>query len=254
MLTLPTYVFSYMDIALIIFLLIGLFIGFKRGLLLSLIELLGLIVALWLSFVFAPQVAERIPLMRASEIIAQFPLIGALLLQQINTILWFFILFAAISLLLVLIKPMFKAVNKIPVVGGINQFLGALLGGLKTLFLVWLLSLLLYTPLFSNGSQLVEESYLRFYRDLPIQMPIQTEFDYDIFIKVLKNERLEENETDSLQDYIEELFKQEALRSYITNLLESGQLGEFNFDDIQTWFSGFNAIESIESWWESVRP
>jgi len=254
MFTLPTYVFTYLDVALVLFLLLGLINGFRRGLLLSLIDLIGLILALWLSFRFAPTLAEMIPLMRASEVVSQFPLLGLLLLQQINTIMWFFILFAAISLILLLIKPMFKAINKVPIVGGVNQILGALLGALKTLFMLWLLSLLLYTPLFNNGKALVEASYLRFYRELPIVLPIETEFDYAIFIKLIKNERLDQSESESLEAYMDDLFKQEALQAYLNGLLESGQLGDLELKDIQAWLSQFDALDAIESWWESVRP
>ena len=227
---------------------------YRKGFLLSLLDILGFILALVVAYLFSSHLARMMPLLRGEDVIAQFPMIGLLIFYQVNTIVWFFILFVVISLILLLLRPALKSVNKIPLVGTVNQLLGAALEGLKALFFLWLLSLLLSTPLFSNGQALVETSLLNVYQTLAIESPFSAGLNTDIIYKLSRQEELSEDEEAAIQTYVKGIFEQEAFRAYVAEMFESGALSELDFQDIQTWFNELDALDSIESWWESVRP
>jgi uncharacterized membrane protein required for colicin V production len=254
MFTIPIQVFTYFNVLLIAYVLLSLFFGFRKGFLLSLLDILGFILAIVLAFIFAPRLAQMIPLMSDADVITQFPMLGLLIFYQVNTLIWFFILFVIISLVLLLLRPVLKSVNKIPLVGGINQILGAALGGLKALFFLWLLSLLLATPLFSNGQALVDESFLGAYQTLNIESPLNSSLNIDLLYKLSRQEDLTDEEEAAIQSYVKGIFEQEAFRSYVQDMFDSGRLSELDFADLQSWFNDLDALNSIESWWETVRP
>jgi hypothetical protein len=104
-----------------------------------------------------------------------------LILIKINTAVWFVILYIAISLLIMLGRPLVKAVGKIPGLKTINSMFGAVFSLIGWYVTVLILILLLSTPLVTNGQTVIEELALN-----DIKQYSTIFFDY-------ANQRIEEN-------------------------------------------------------------
>ena len=84
----------------------------------------------------------------------------------INTVVWFIIIVLVLNLLFVLIKPVFKALTKVPVLGSINKLLGGILGLIRAFIICLLLSVLITLPVIKNGKDIKNNSILRFGDDI----------------------------------------------------------------------------------------
>jgi uncharacterized membrane protein required for colicin V production len=254
MFELPITFLPYINFVLIALLILGVIAGYKRGFILSLLDVLGLVLAIFLSHRFAPQLAASVPIVRASEITQQFSFLGMIVVQYANTIVWFFILFALINLSYLLLRPLLKGFNKVPLLGGLNRLLGAAFGGLKWLFYGWLISLLLSTPIFANGQVFVENSLLANYRTYLTQIPDFVSLDVQLFDKLLRNESLNAQDEASLKGWFEELFTQEDFQTNLDTWFEQGLINETHYERFMDWFSDANPNRSFDQWWDSVKP
>ena len=106
-----------------------------------------------------------------------------------DTLIYMIIVFILLKLLYLIIKPLFGFVSKIPLIGFINDIGGALMGIVNATIVVLLFCMLLNTPLFKNGNEVKEKTYLKTinglsYKALEFSMDhfdFQKEFkDFDI--------------------------------------------------------------------------
>lgn len=254
MFELPITFLPYINFVLIALLVLGVLAGYKRGFVLSLLDVLGLLLALFLSHRFAPQLAASVPIVRVSEIAQQWSFLGVIVLQYANTLVWFFILFALINLSYLLLKPLLKGFNKLPLLGGVNRLLGAGFGGLKWLFYGWLISLLLSTPIFANGKIFVENSFLSAYDTYLNDVSYFVNFDVGLFDKLLRNESLDAQDEATLKVWFEELLNQEDFLANLDLWLKQGLINEASYQRFMDWFSDLSPERSFDQWWDSVQP
>lgn len=154
--TIPNTYFTYLNLALIIFYLAFAVIGYKNGLVLQIVDLLSNILALFISYFLAPILAQHLPLVRLD------PSYEALNLNFLmDTIIYMIIIFVIIKIIYLLIKPVFAFVSKIPLIGFINRIGGLLMGIINATIIIILFCMLLDTPLFKNGEQIKENTYLK---------------------------------------------------------------------------------------------
>ena len=176
--------FIYLNLALIILYLAFVVIGYKNGLILQIVDLVYNILALFIGYFLAPILASHFPIVKLDEVYMALKL-NVLM----DTLIYMIIVFILLKLLYLIIKPLFGFVSKIPLIGFINDIGGALMGIVNATIVVLLFCMLLNTPLFKNGNEVKEKTYLKTinglsYKALEFSMDhfdFQKEFkDFDI--------------------------------------------------------------------------
>ncbi|MDP2813694.1 MAG: CvpA family protein [Erysipelotrichaceae bacterium] len=158
--TFPTTWIVWVTPVLIIWLVLSLWIGYKRGFLLQLYNLLALFAAVLFAWILSEPFAKVFTIFKPDVGAFNQTAIEEIIQIRINSALWFVILFIAISLLIMLGRPLIKAIGKIPGLKTINSFFGAVFALLGCYITVLILILLLSTPLITNGQTVFEESGL----------------------------------------------------------------------------------------------
>lgn len=154
---------SQVDIFVIIIFVFCAFRSGTKGFLLSLIDLIGTVVIFAVSYILAPLGAETIDLTSYFlNVDVGNEYLNALILEKSNEIVWFFAIFIGTSILLLMVKPIFKTIGKIPVIKQLNSLLGAIFGIVQAYVYCLLFIFLLSTPFIPNGSQIIEDSLLRY--------------------------------------------------------------------------------------------
>lgn len=176
--------FTYLNLALIILYLAFIVIGYKNGLILQIVDLVYNILALFIGYFLAPILASHFPIVKLDEVYMALKL-NVLM----DTLIYMIIVFILLKLLYLIIKPLFGFVSKIPLIGFVNDIGGALMGIVNATIVVLLFCMLLNTPLFKNGNEVKEKTYLKTinglsYKALEFSMDhfdFQKEFkDFDI--------------------------------------------------------------------------
>lgn len=176
--------FTYLNLALIILYLAFVVIGYKNGLILQIVDLVYNILALFIGYFLAPILASHFPIVKLDEVYMALKL-NVLM----DTLIYMIIVFILLKLLYLIIKPLFGFVSKIPLIGFVNDIGGALMGIVNATIVVLLFYMLLNTPLFKNGNEVKEKTYLKTinglsYKALEFSMDhfdFQKEFkDFDI--------------------------------------------------------------------------
>ncbi len=145
---------------LIVSFIIMMIIGYKTGLLLQLFSLLSMIVKLVLAWMFSPILARVFVFYQPDLGILEESALDDLITQNINTIIWFIVLYLVLSIAFLFLKPLIKGVGKLPIIKTVNQFAGMLFGAIKFYIYALILIFLLQTPLVANGQEVVEETWL----------------------------------------------------------------------------------------------
>ncbi len=158
--TLPVNIFQYVNAAILIFVALMLIYGYFKGFLLQIFSILLFIAVVFVSWMIAPVLAKALPLMQTSEQFNVIPVIGPIFQNTINTIFWFIIIVFGLMILSFFFKPVLKGIGKIPLVKQVNRLLGLLLGGIKAVVVLILVTLLIGSGLFTNGKDLIEQSFL----------------------------------------------------------------------------------------------
>lgn len=159
------------NILIALFVLIRLRMGLTKGLLLMLFELLSLGIALLFASMLLPVVSSQWMIVNISDANINTEILEAIS-GLANQIVWFFILFAIGSLLMLLVTPLIKVISKVPIFKPINSFFGAMFSLIGTWIWLFIVSLILMLPWIPSGSTLVNQSWFA-----PIQTHTLTLFD-----------------------------------------------------------------------------
>ncbi len=141
--------------------------GYMRGLVAQILDIVSLLASLVLAWLFAPQLANTVPIIPSTLDWFQTPLIGDSLHQISNTVVWYILVFIAVSVIMTfVVKPAAKTIHAIPIAKTLNRLLGAVFGMIAPLIIAIIATFVLSSPLFINGRSVVEASYLAPITDL----------------------------------------------------------------------------------------
>lgn len=159
MITFPNEFIKYLNIVLIIWLLVNVARGYRKGLLLLVVDLVGTAVALFAAWVFAPVMVKIFQFVTppGSGLIT----IDQLVTQQINQLIWFLILFVVARVLLFFVTPLASAISKVPVVKQVNSFVGGAFSIVIFVFKVFILIYFLTFPVIKNGQDIIDNTWLK---------------------------------------------------------------------------------------------
>ena len=145
---------TYMVInaAVLILAAIQILIGVKRGFLIQLMDCVGLLLSLFVAWLFSPVLAEWAAIVPASLNPARDTVLGPWVYGLMNQIVWFIAVFIICKLILLLVRPVVKMLG--------NQLLGGLFGLVNTGIWLVVISILLMLPFFENGQQVIDATLL----------------------------------------------------------------------------------------------
>lgn len=153
--------FIYINVAIVVLYVAFAIIGYKNGLALQVIDLIYNVLAVVVAWFVSPILAAHFPLVKLDEL---YTALGLNVL--IDTLIYCVIVFIVLKLIYLFIKPLFKGVTKLPIIGFVNKVGGFLFGLINATIVILLLSMLLNTPMFSNGKEVKDNTYLKYCNEL----------------------------------------------------------------------------------------
>ena len=154
----PNDFIIYMDGFLLIVLLLCIYRGYKRGLLLQLMGLVTTLVSLLIAWIFSDVAAEIVPIVSYSA--SGLGNIDAFVANYASRLVWLVILFVIIRVALMVLTPIASFISKMPLIKQVNSFVGAGFGVFQFAVYMFLLVLFLGLPVVTNGRDIIEISKL----------------------------------------------------------------------------------------------
>lgn len=160
----PESYFIYISIFVIALYIVLMIIGYNKGFLFELVNMLYTILSIFIAWVVSPVLAKKFPLISIEKIDSQYSLLNTFfnLDNLLNNIAYFIITFLILKILYIFISLLTKSMNKIPVLGKLNKILGMFTGIFNATLITMALSMLLTLPLFKNGKDVREKTILKY--------------------------------------------------------------------------------------------
>lgn len=213
----PQVFIPFLGILCLFFLITNIYSGYRDGFVMKGCELLSTLFCVMIAWSLSDVLSVHFPLLRE-----HFTMFGNEALDQsmylfMNRLLLFLVLTILLRIALLLVRPLFKAINWIPFIGFLNRLAGAGLGILQGGIMIILLVFVLNSPLFVNGEMALKESGLNQVKE--------------------KMDLLLDGDT---------LYKQmESLQKLLVN---QNQMMEDDYNQVRKWLQsqGFNENEQAE--------
>ncbi len=183
--------------------------GYMRGLLAQVLDIVSLLASIVLAWLFAPQLASSVTIIPSTLEWFQTPLIGDSLHQIANTMVWYIIVFIVVSVVMTfIVKPAAKTIHAIPIAKTINRILGAVFGLIAPCIIAIIATFVLSSPLFTNGRNVVEASYLApitELTDIALESIVAQTESGSLVQKVLDGEPITTEDFQSIPDWFAKL-------------------------------------------------
>lgn len=221
-------------------------IGYLRGLIKQLFDLVAIILGLLLAYLFAASLASAYPLLPSNWSIFQVPFIGIFVFKQANMAVWTIII-CILTLILVLIARHFVLkVVKSPLSKRVNHILGAVYAIIPAMALIFLISTIIVIPVFSNGVDIANQTVLK--PLVPISNSlinqVYTAVDPDgVFDKLMNNEELTVEDKDSVKTLLVTMGVPEDVSVIAVNAFTGTAPTEADVEVIKTWIEDNNITE-----------
>lgn len=135
--------------------------GYNTGILRRLIGLVGSIISYWIAWILCGVFAKYINIASAKSLGLSGTPFEAIAKTYVNQIAWFILLFLVLRILFFVVDRIAKGVHKVPGLHAVSALLGAAFGVLEAFVWIVVITVLLHTPLFKNGSYIVENSLIK---------------------------------------------------------------------------------------------
>lgn len=154
----------YLNIIMALIVIFSLVSGYQKGLLKGIINLVRMMLSLIVASLFSGPLAQVFPLLNYKSGSVASMITDALELHG-SKLMWFVILFIATYLVTMVIEWMFGFVDRIPILNSVNRLAGLGLGFILAYFKLYLLLVLLVSPVFKNAQPLIDNSYMKVIQD-----------------------------------------------------------------------------------------
>ena len=135
--------------------------GYNTGILRRLIGLVGSIISYWIAWILCGVFAKYINIISVKSLGLSGTPFEAIAKTYVNQIAWFILLFLLLRMLFFVVDRIAKGVHKVPGLHAVSALLGAAFGVLEAFVWMVVITVLLHTPLFKNGSYIVENSLIK---------------------------------------------------------------------------------------------
>lgn len=218
MFTVPFNMLVFTNFIILIWFLIDLYQGYRKGLLLQVLAWVSTFVALVVAWLFSSPLGEVFPWFYSSKGIGVTSIDSAIA-QQVNRMVWFFIAFVVIRLLLLAVTPLASFISKMPLIKQVNSTIGGLASMLLFVFKLVLVCLFLTFPVIKNGQEVIDASILRHVE--AISEPIFSFIDETIAANsglqsIIAHQQLDEEQSAAVISWLESLnFSETEIMEYL---------------------------------------
>ena len=220
MIEIPFSFLEYTNFLILTWFIIAIYRGYKRGLILQVVDLATTLVSLFAAWILSPVFQNVYHFFGSSN--TGFVEIAQLIGLQANRLVWFVILFVLIRIVLMIIRPLAAAISKMPLIRQVNSWVGLAFAVFYFAIKIVILVALLGTPMVKNGNAVVERSLLK-----PIQDVSQPVLDSLVNV-ISRNEALQSV-----------LFKQELTPEQAISLTKWLQKNGFTHNEIKEFLSKY---------------
>lgn len=231
---------NILDIIIILFLILGAYIGFKDGFAKSLVKCLGIFVAVILAFVLKNPMSEilmtYLPFIEFSSIVKGAVVLNILVYEVISFVLILIVLLIGLRVLNTVTGVIEKILELTIIFGMPSKILGLILGVIRNYSIVFVILFILSTPTFENVS-LIKDSTLR--KPILESTPLVSIFTknsslmYDEFNKLSAKYENEQNGEGFNYDTLQLLLKYNVVKTNtIERLVERGKINISNIDEL----------------------
>lgn len=197
----------------VLFYIVMFFMGYKKGFVLQLIDLIGLIAVIYIAWLFSPVLASYFAIWPKDLIPLSASIFQDAIYGYVNQFVWFILIFIVLKLCLMIIRPLIKVLQNIPILKQLNSICGSLFSIVYSTVWMVLLAFILTLPIIPNGSNYVTQSWLQ---------PILT------------------NTSTLINDLEEPLSKNNALSNIVDDMNE---LSDNDREALKEWFEENNLDE-----------
>lgn len=152
----------FINIGVILFLVISIVLGYKRGFLWQVIKTIGILAVILLSWILAPGFSDLIKVFPKKFAPFQDTPLADIFYDKINVLVWFVIIVLVGVIIIAIIKPVFKVILEFPIIKQFDSLLGAFFALIPTFIVIILITFLLNTAIFTNGKDIVDNSILKY--------------------------------------------------------------------------------------------
>ena len=135
--------------------------GYNTGILRRLIGLVGSVISYWIAWILCGVFAKYINIVSVKSLGISGTPFEAIAKTYVNQIAWFILLFLLLRMLFFVVDRIAKGVHKVPGLHAVSALLGAAFGVLEAFVWIVVITVLLHTELFKNGSYIVENSLIK---------------------------------------------------------------------------------------------
>jgi uncharacterized membrane protein required for colicin V production len=256
--TIETSLFPLINLILIALVVLMVIWGYFKGFLLQLLSFTVWVTVFLMSWLLAPVLAQLLPILTPDAGLAQLPVIGPLITTAANAVIWFVIIVVVMLLLSLLLRPVLKAVGKIPILKEMNHALGMLFALLKAALLLAALTLFLESSLFTNGSDVVQSGILRVVSPVTasISTQLRSQVDPDgVVAKMLDGKPYSTEETTTLETWLQARGLESELVAPVSKLIRRSALSSEDVLILKAWLEA-NGLsnEAIEDLLSMFKP
>lgn len=151
----------YFSVFVVIFFILKAAQGYNTGILRRLIGLVGSVISYWIAWILCGVFAKYINIVSVKSLGISGTPFEAIAKTYVNQIAWFILLFLVLRMLFFVVDRIAKGVHKVPGLHAVSALLGAAFGILEAFVWMVVITVLLHTPLFKNGSYIVENSLIK---------------------------------------------------------------------------------------------
>lgn len=165
MITISESLYGVISAVLIAFYILMFFLGYRKGIIRALIDLVGTVAAVWIAWMAAPAISDFAHVWPREWVPMQDTVMAGAVYQFVNELVLFIILFVLMKVMIALLENIARGIDMVP---GIH-FVSSLLGGVFQLAVAVLWTLIfcviLGLPVFTNGTDAVNRTLIGTVRD-----------------------------------------------------------------------------------------
>lgn len=151
----------YLNILIALIFIFSLVSGYQKGLIKGIINLVRMLISLIVAGLLSGPMANVFPLQNYRNVAIAKVITDALETHG-SKMIWFVVIFIATYLVTMVLEWAMSFVDNIPVIGSVNRLAGLAFGFIVGYFKLYLLLILLVTPIFRNAQPLIDASYMRY--------------------------------------------------------------------------------------------
>lgn len=220
----PTGLIFVVSIVSILLVIGTIYSGYKVGFVTKLIEFFSTLICIILAWFLSNIISDEIAIMPKEYVSISGTSIDEVFYHAVNEILVFLILFIIFRILIIFIRPIFKKINWIPLVGLVNKIGGAFMGALQAFLILVMMCIILSSPLFINGNQVLKESKLVYVNNIAKSILSTISNRYNEMESIQKmqssSEVMEDQDIQNIRDWLEQYEFDDSEQDDIINAIK----------------------------------